>query len=335
MGVHYAHLTLAERCQIAGLQTAGQSIRQIAAALDRPPSTVARELRRNRGAQPYQPAYAQEQARARRWSGMRLERDVGLRTLVLDRLGGGWSPEQVAGRLAREQRATISHESIYRFLYAQQQRTKDYAWTRLLPQAKSRRGRRRRGGRSAVRFIPERIAIAQRPATVATRHVPGHWESDLMLFARYGQAVLVAHERTSRLLLLTRQPTKAAHPTITQLRAWLAPLPPPLRQTITFDNGTEFTQHRQLRTTLGMATYFCDPHSPWQKGGIENAIGRLRRPLPRKTDLATLDPQTLIATVQAYNNTPRKCLDFRSPAEVFRSHLLHFKCESTFPLPRE
>src|SRR5687768_6964808 len=84
--------------------------------------------------------------------------------------------------------------------------------------------------------------------------------------------------------------------------SWLAPLPSPLRQTITFDNGTEFTQHRQLRTTLGMATYFCDPHSPWQKGGIENAIGRLRRPLPRKTDLATLDPQALTATVQAYNN---------------------------------
>ena len=114
----------------------------------------------------------------------------------------------------------------------------------------------------------------------------------------------------------------------------LAPLPPPWRQTVTFDNGTEFARHHQLHAR-GIQTFFCDPHAPWQKGGIENAIGRLRRTLPRKTDLASLPAARFTQLVQAYNNTPRKCLGYQTPAEVFWDHLLHLECESTFPLPRE
>jgi len=138
----------------------------------------------------------------------------------------------------------------------------------------------------------------------------------------------VAHERKSRLLLLAKQPSKAAHPTADQLIAWFQALDRRLRKTITFDNGTEFAQHHILTDELGIRTFFCDPHSPWQKGAIENAIGRLRRPLPRRTNLNAIDDQLLDALVAAYNNTPRKCLGFRSPAEVFLK-LLHFKCEST------
>ena len=149
-----------------------------------------------------------------------------------------------------------------------------------------------------------------------------------MLFATYGQAILAAHERQSRLLLLAKQPSKAAQPTADQLRRWLEPLPSVLRQTITFDNGTEFAFHHLLKAQLGIQTFFCDTHSPWQKGGIENAIGRMRRTLPRKTNLATLDSDTLDACVAAYNNTPRKCLGFQTPAEAFLSQLLRFKCES-------
>jgi len=138
MGEHYEHLSLEERCQIAQLRAAGQSIRQIAAAVDRPPSTISRELKRNSGAQlGYKPAYAQEQARARRWTGSRLERDDGLRTVVLERLARGWSPEQVAGRLAQERAGrVVSHESIYRFIYAQIRRTNDGSWRRFLPRAR-------------------------------------------------------------------------------------------------------------------------------------------------------------------------------------------------------
>jgi transposase, IS30 family len=336
MGKKYEHLSLEERCQIARLHEDGQSIRQIAAALDRPPSTISRELRRNRGKQiGYKPSYAQEQAKARRWTGSRLERDEDLRGLVLDRLKRGWSPEQIAGRLERDKAATsISHESIYRFIYAQIRRTNDGAWRHYLPRAKAKRGRRGRKGGSPASFIQGRVSIAQRPSSANGRTLPGHWEADLILFKTYGQAILAAHERLSRILFLAIQPNKAAEPTTQRLLAWLQLLPPELRQTITFDNGTEFAQHHHLAALLGIQTFFCDTHSPWQKGGIENAIGRMRRSLPRKTDLLTLQPQNLNAFAAAYNNTPRKCLDFQTPAEAFLAQLLHFECESTSPLSR-
>jgi IS30 family transposase len=187
-----------------------------------------------------------------------------------------------------------------------------------------------------VDHIRHRISIQERPAEINARTTPGHWEGDLMLFARYGQAVLITHERRSRLLLATRQPNKAAAPVARQLLGQFAPLPPGLRRSMTFDNGTEFALHHRLNRELGMATYFCDPHAPWQKGGIENAIGRMRRRLPRKTDLARLSAAQLDAFVATYNHTPRKCLGFQTSAEVFCGFLesLHFKRECTCPLTR-
>ena len=154
-----------------------------------------------------------------------------------------------------------------------------------------------------------------------------------MLFAKYGQAVLVAHERRSRLLVVSRQPNKAAEPVATKLTELFRSLPKSLRRTITFDNGTEFSYHHRLHK-LSMRTFFCDPHAPWQKGGIENGIGRMRRGLPRKTDLATLSDQRLLSLVRLYNHTPRMCLKYKTPAEVFIRDLLHLKCESTFPSER-
>ena len=154
-----------------------------------------------------------------------------------------------------------------------------------------------------------------------------------MLFAKYGQAVLVTHERRSRLLLVSRQPNKAAEPVAKKLTDLFGSLPKLLRRTITFDNGTEFAYHYRLHK-LSMRTFFCDPHAPWQKGGIENAIGRMRRGLSRKTDLATLSDDRLLGLVRSYNHTPRKCLNYKTPAEVFCHELLHLKCESTYPLSR-
>ena len=334
MGRKYEQLSLDDRCEIARLQADGQKIRQIAAALDRSPSTISREIRRNRGrGVSYKPSYAQEQTRARRWAGSRLERDPALRRAVLERLRQGWSPEQVAGRLAREAgRTVISYESIYRFIYAQIVRTKNYNWRLYLPRRKCKRGFRGRRGGSAVSFIEGRISVAERPSAAADRKTPGHWEADLMLFSKYGQAVLTIHERRSRLLLATRPPNKAAKGVARHLIRLFARMPTELRKTITFDNGTEFARHQELHR-LAIATFFCDPYSPWQKGGIENAIGRMRRFIPRKTDLATLPNRRFNALVSAYNNTPRKCLDFRTPAETF-SEVLHFECESTSPPAR-
>jgi IS30 family transposase len=331
----YAQLSLEDRCQIAHLQAEGRSLRQITAALDRAPSTIARELKRNSGRKVgYKPAYANQQALARRWSGSRLERQDSLRQAVIERLQRGWSPEQVAGRLKLEaNHPIISHESIYRFIYAQITRTNDYSWRRFLPRGKSKRGFRGRKGGSPARFIDGRIPIAKRPAEAANRKTPGHWEADLMLFAKYGQAILTLHERHSRLLYVTRPPNKASAPIAELLINFFTSLPPALRQTITFDNGTEFARHRDLHR-LALQTFFCDPHAPWQKGGIENAIGRMRRFIPRKTDLATLPNSRFLDLVSVYNNTPRKCLDFKTPAEIF-TQVLHFECESTFRLSPE
>jgi len=253
-----------------------------------------------------------------------------LRTLVVDGLARGWSPEQIAGRLKQQKAATtISHESIYRFIYAQIRRTNDGAWRNYLPRAKYKRGWQRRRKRSSDDLIKGRVSIALRPTAVDSRRTFGHWEADLMLFAAPGQAALVAQERKSRLILGARQPGKASQPAVEQLQTWFQPLDRRLRRTITFDNGTEFAQHLALTDELGIGTFFCDPYSPWQKGSVENAIGRLRRLLPRKTNLDTIDHDILEACIAAYNNTPRKCLQFRSPAEVFLAKLLHFKCEST------
>ncbi len=222
----------------------------------------------------------------------------------------------------------ISHESIYRFIYGQIARKKDYSWRHYLPRAKSKRGWRGRKGGSPAAFIFLRRPVAQRPQEASDRRTPGHWEADLMLFSRYGQAVLTLHERHSRLLIALRPPGKASSPIANAMMEVLAPLPPAWRQTVTFDNGTEFARHCQLHA-LGIETFFCDTHSPWQKGGVENAIGRMRRTLPRKTDLAELSDDRFVQLVQAYNNTPRKCLDYRTPAEIFSNQVLHLKCEST------
>ena len=151
-----------------------------------------------------------------------------------------------------------------------------------------------------------------------------------MHFGNHGPALLALSERHSRLVLLARLPGKHADVTADTIARLLAPLPPEWRQTITFDNGTEFAHHYRLHP-LGTQTFFCDTCSPWQKGGVENAIGRMRRTLPRKTDLAWLSEKRFTQLVQAYNNTPRKCLGYRTPAEIFLNQVLHLKCESTFP----
>ena len=336
MGKHYRHVTIEERCEIARLQAQGHSGRQIATGLDRSPSTVARELKRNMSqSRGYQPVYAEQQARARRWRGCRLERDDALRAKVLSGLKQGWSPDQVSGRLELEAgRTVISHESIYRFVYAQMARRKDYSWRHYLPRAKSKRGWRGRKGGSPASFIALRRPIAERPPSAADRRTPGHWEADLMLFRTYGHAVLTMHERHSRILIAVRPPGKASRPIASAMSQVLGQLPPEWRQTVTFDNGAEFALHHQLHA-FGFETFFCDTYSPWQKGGVENAIGRLRRTLPRKTDLAALSDKQFTRLIQAYNNTPRKCLGYRTPAEIFLDQVLHLKCESTFPPSRE
>jgi len=331
MGTRYEQLSLEERCTIARLRANGQSIRKIAASLGRKASTVSRELKRNAGAQEYKPAYADEQAWARRWRGSKLVRQPDLQKLVLDSLAMGLSPEQIAGRLAHENNSMrISHESIYRFIYAQIGRTKDYRWRRYLPRAKSKRGWGRRP-HHPMEHIKNRVSIDQRPLFVEKRKQPGHWETDLLHPRKSGAAILVAHERASRYTLLAKQPGKHAQPVVDQIKGWFSALPSCLRRSLTQDNGPEFFLHYQLHP-IGVKTYFCHPHSPWQKGSVENMNGRLRRYIPRGTHPDSFTDSDLQNLARRLNNTPRKCLGFKTPAEVLSAHLLHFKCESTFRL---
>ncbi len=343
MGNRYRQLCLAERIEIYRLHSAGESLRMIASFVGRSASTISRELKRNsKPTKAWPGGYLPDRAnrlaeRRRRWDcRYKLARQPGLRALVYDRLAMGWSPEQIAGRLTQQNAPTrISHESIYRFIYHRSAQ-KDY-WHRLLPKRKSRRGKLGKRGGSAINRIKHRRSLHDRPLEANNRQTAGHWEADLMLFSKYGQAVLVAHERHSRLLMLSRQPSKHAQPTIDRLKQMLMAFPPSWRKTMTFDNGTEFAFHHQLNTSIGVQTFFCDPHAPWQKGGVENAISRMRRMLPRKTDIGKITQGKIDLMVIKYNNTPRKCLAFKTPVEVMSEQLqpLHFKRDSTFPLSRE
>jgi IS30 family transposase len=333
MGRSYEQLSLEERCTIARLHEDGQSIRQIAASVDRAASTILRELKRNTGRQVgYKPVHADEQAWARRWRGSRMERQPDLQRTVLDRLAMGWSPEQIAGRLARDQGSTvIGAESIYRFIYAQIRRTNDYAWRRYLPRGKSKRGWTPRA-KTGLGHIENRVSMDQRPACVEKRRQIGHWEADLLHPRKSGAAILVLHERSSRYTLLAKQPGKHAAPIAQRLKEWFAAMPKRLRRTLTHDNGPEFSLHHRLHDT-GLKTYFCDPHSPWQKGSVENTNGRLRRYIPRGTNPDSFSDRDLQALAQILNDTPRKCLGFKTPAEVLLQKPLHFKWESTSRYP--
>src|ERR1044072_133081 len=322
MAKTYKQFTLEERVRLDLMLKEGKSNGAIAVALGRNRSTIGREIRRNGQATNqypagYDPQRADERAaRRRRWDArFKLSRNPTLRSHVRERLEAGWSPETIAGDLrVTEGTCVVSYEAIYRYIYHRSEQ-KDY-WHRLLPRRKSRRGQLGMRGGSAVNTMRERVSIAERAPEIATREVAGHWEGDLMLSRRPRQVLLITHERSSRLLLAHRQPSKAAAPVADELIRQFGELPKAMRLSLTMDNGSEFAEHHRLKRELGMATYFCDTHSPWQKGGIENAIGRLRRRLPRATDLGVLGTERLNLAVAAYNHTPRKGLGFQTPAQV-------------------
>ncbi len=332
MGKEYKQLSLDERYQISALRQQGNSVRKIATALDRSASTISREIKRNIISKQngYQPLLADEVAWSRRWRGSRLERHPELQKYVLDKLVMGLSPEQIAGRMSLENHSMkISYESIYRFIYVQIERYKDYSWRHLLPYAKSKRGRRSKIALGSKSNIPHRVSIHQRPPEVLSREEAGDWEIDLMMFSDKKSNLMVSLERKSRFVFLNLQSTKQAVVVIKNLAKNCKQIPPELLKSMTFDNGTEFYRHDDLTQNFGINTYFCDPHKPWQKGSVENMNARLRRYLPRNVELDTITPSDILALQNKMNHTPRKCLGFRTPYEVFHQ-LLHFKCESTF-----
>jgi len=190
---------------------------------------------------------------------------------------------------------------------------KDHIY-RLLPRHKYRRGYPHRRPR---RTIPYRSSIHERPKSVLNRLRFGHWEADLMAFSKPDITILVVCERRSRHIALCKQDNKTSQTVIGNIGKILDEKPAKKRLSLTFDNGSEFTKHYLLRDTHSVKTWFCDPRSPWQKGSVENAIGRLRRNLPRKTNPEIITNEYLKEIANVYNNTPRKCLGYKTPNEVF------------------
>ncbi len=311
----YRHLTRDDREEIAALRTAGHSMRAVAAAIGRTASTISRELKRNAldsgryGAHVADGAYM-----ARRQRPALLERDRRLAGFVRDRLTEGWSPQQISGWLqsgAEKGLRAIAMETIYAFLYRAGQKA-EQLWRFL---ARRHKRRRKPAARRSRDTIKDRVSIHERPESVNDRSEIGHWEGDLVICQRT-RPVLVLHERKTRLTLAARLTGKGAAETASVIMAIFRRLDPVLRQSITFDNDTAFARHTLLREALDMATWFCDAYASWQKGGIENANGRLRRWLPRQTNIDDLSDENLQEIIMTYNLTPRKCLGYITPIQA-------------------
>jgi transposase, IS30 family len=319
----YKQLSYDERVKLSQMRQAGHGVRWMAHLLGRSASTISRELRRN-AAPPgeYWPDTAGRLCSQRRKKVCRIDRHPRLREFVLEKLCYHyWTPEQIAGYLKHRQKAlpSVSHETIYAWLYQGAQK-KEKLW-KFLPRRKGRRGLRTRKGMTQSR-IPHRISIHERPQIETKKRKDfGHWEGDLMACRKNSQHMLVLRERKSMLTLSLRLANKKAKTTTQAIRDLMKDIPKEARKTITFDNGGEFAGHHVLTKELGLKTFFCDPYASWQKGGVENTNGRLRRDIPRKTNLYELTEDDFHETIENYNLTPRKKLNWKNPAECFKENL--------------
>lgn len=329
MKVRFSHLSLSERRKIERWRQMKLSPDEMARRLGRHRSTIFRELRRNHfhdGEIPKLSGYwcvvAQSYSDGRRTRQRKLVRDPGLRDQVERCLRSGWTPEQIAGRM-RYEKATrrVCQETIYQHIYSEDGRRGEL-WRHLPSGRRRRRGYRLRK-RPPPRFAPE-LSILFRPDIIAHRKQFGHWEADLVLFRqKYGPAnVTTMIERTSRFLVALKNTEKRTKPIMAQIAQALTPLPRHACRSITFDRGSEFIDWPHLQAEVGAQTWFCEAQSPWQKGAVENANKRLRRWLCRDTDPNTLSQEELRQLCAGLNATPRKCLGFRTPAEVFKANVL-------------
>ena len=322
----YRHFTLEERRTLFRLLNAKLPIKEIAAQLGRHRSTIYREIARNefrevRQYRGYYPVTAEDSARRRRRRQRKLVRDPRLRSHVVEKLKLWWSPEQIAGRLkVAGEDGRLCHETIYQFVYSPEGRALELHRHLL----RARRLRRRRFGRKPRSLkIPTERTIAQRPAEIGERHAIGHWEADLLIFRRvHGKANLTSLvERKSRLVRLIpnhdRRSARSSAPSAKRS----AELPPRHARPSPSTAARSSWAMPSWPGPTASTAYFCDPHSPWQKGSVENTNGRLRRFLPGELDLATLTPARLHEIERQMNDTPRKCLGFRTPQEAFAAAL--------------
>jgi IS30 family transposase len=330
--VRVRQLSFAEREEIALLRAEGRGVRAIARRLGRAPSTISRELRRvtyhygskdRYRARRYQASVAQADADrlACRPRPAKLATNLVLRREVQARLALNHSPEQIAARLRQDfpddPEMWVSHETIYQSLYVQsrgglkRELVKHLRTGRAI--RKPRRTEQRRGSR-----IQAMVNISERPAEVEDRAVPGHWEGDLILGnVASGSAIGTLVERATGFVLLLHLPGNHTAGTVqTAMVDTMSRLPQILRRTLTWDQGYEMANHAQIADATGLTIYFCDPHSPWQRGTSENTNGLLRQYFPKGSDLSRWGPGYLDTVAAELNNRPRKRLDWKTPAEA-------------------
>ena len=318
-------LTLSEREAISRGIVAGQSMRSIARLLDRPPSTVSREVRRNGGYDRYRAAQADEQAwiRACRPKRCKLERNPWLRRAVARKLRLNWSPEQIAGWLKtlppREEINQVSHETIYRSLFVQ---ARGVLKRELLQHLRLKRSnlRSRQISKKGEGHgqIKDMISISERPASVEDRAVPGHWEGDLITGSKNSYIATLV-ERHTRYVMLVKVADKRTDTVVSALIRQAKKLPTELYKSLTWDRGKELADHRRFSLATDIDVYFCDPQSPWQRGSNENTNGLLRQYFPKGTDLSVYSQAHLNKVARQLNERPRKTLAFETPAERFNA----------------
>jgi IS30 family transposase len=320
-------LRLDEREEIGRGLVAAESLSAIAARLGRSASTISREVGANGGRRDYRAwrAHLRAHARARRPKVAKLD-DPDLCRLVSEWLTQCYSPEQITLRLHFEfpddPMKWVSHETIYQSLFVQGRGELRRELTRCLRSGRTRRRPRSRAGHGSK--ISDMVMISERPAEVADRAVPGHWEGDLVIGANNRSAVGTLVERTSRYMLLLHLPNgHGAEEVDAAMRRAIAKLPGELFRTITWDQGREMARHGAFTVDTGIQIYFCDPHSPWQRPTNENTNGLLRQYLPKGTDLSKYSEADLDAIARNMNNRPRKNLGAMKPVERLSEILAH------------
>jgi len=309
----YTHLSKVQRSELFILRNKGHSYRDIASALGIHYSTVCRELKRHvmRNTGKYDPVKAHHKAYVSRkyskYDGMKISKDSFLRDFVVRGLKAHWTPEEISGRLQRDHSRVLGFKSIYTWLSSVQ----GQAYLPYLP-SKTWKHHRKKKGKAA--HIPNRVSIEERPKVINKRKRIGDFEGDTMGKPKYTSHTLVAAvDRKSRYLVGKK--VKSLGLTIETFQAIL----PDEILSLTLDNGLENVRYEEL----GIDTYFCHPYSSWEKGTVENTFQRIRRFIPKKANLASYSHQQIAIIIQRMNNTPRKCLGYRTPAEVFKEQLQH------------
>jgi transposase, IS30 family len=323
-------LSLQDREKIQDMRAAGSSVRAIAAALGRAPSTISRELRRNSdGSGVYRPYAAHRAAAGRRPrpKDRKILTSPRLLTYVQDKLALRWSPEQICHALIEEfpddAEMRVCTETVYQTLYLQARGGLRREIAAALRTGRARRKPHTTGQTRTQRFVDEMVMISERPPEVEDRAVPGHWEGDLIIGANSQSAIATLVERTTRYVMLVHLPGDHTAETVREgLVATMATLPEHLRGSLTWDQGAEMASHRSFTIATNMPVYFCDPASPWQRGSNENTNGLLRQYFPKGTDLSAYGPEDLEHVAQQLNGRPRKTLGWKTPAERLRDLLL-------------